>query len=98
MGDAKTECERQSLVCNALCGEVDEINRQIEALIKERTICEEQLAQSQSIEQYKRKKLDEAQERVNILRNTIDNIDRESHMGYLLLRQMVPNLNIMNYA
>eukprot|EP00796_Vickermania_ingenoplastis_P004298 gene4298-3114_t len=98
MADSKVEVDRQTLISNALTDEITDINRRIEALMKERAICEAQLEQSQGVGAHRQKKFEEAQQRVAVLRNTIDNIDRESHIGYLLLQQMVPNLNIHNYA
>lgn len=98
LADAKVDHDRQCLVSSALRDEISEIDHRIEMLKKEREICERQLQDCNGIESHRQQKLSEAQERVSILGSTIDNIERESHMGHLMLRQMVPNLNIMNYV
>lgn len=96
--DAKVECDRQELVTTALCDEARQLSAKIEALQKEKSICEDQITQVQKVGLQRQKKLEHAQERVQLLRNTIDNINRETSMGHLFLRQAVPNLNIENYA
>lgn len=98
MSDAKAECDRHQLVFKALNDEVEEINRRIEELLRDRSICETQLAQVEKVGEFKQKKYLEAEERVNVLRSTIDNISRDSNLGFLMLRQLVPCLNIENYV
>lgn len=98
LGDAKTECDRHELVAAALREEVLQLAEKIEALQREKAICEEQIIQVQDVGIQRQKKLRQAEERVQLLNNTIDTITRETSMAHLFLRQAVPNLNIENYA
>lgn len=96
--DAKIECDRQELVTTALQEEARQLSAKIDALQKEKSICEDQIIQVEKVGLQRQKNLEQAQERVKLLRNTIDSINRETSMAHLFLRQAVPNLNIENYA
>lgn len=98
LADATVEKDRQELVAAALREEVEQLSEKIQALQKEKSICEEQILQVQEVGIQRQKKLSQANERVQLLKNTIDNITRETSMAHLFLLQAVPNLNIENYA
>ncbi|ESL06071.1 hypothetical protein TRSC58_06260 [Trypanosoma rangeli SC58] len=97
VGDVAQLMQRHQTVQDALRAEMLELDAQIARLVRERQLCELQLSQEEEACQRKEVKLRDANERVNALRSTIDAIAKESLSGYVLLRQLVPNLNVENY-
>ncbi|RNF07774.1 hypothetical protein TraAM80_03148 [Trypanosoma rangeli] len=98
VGDVAQLMQRHQTVQDALRAELFELDAQIARLVRERQLCELQLSQEEEARQRKEVKLRDANERVNALRSTIDAIAKESLSGYVLLRQLVPNLNVENYV
>jgi hypothetical protein len=96
--DIKQVAQKNLLVCEALQREMTSIDEKINALMSERQMCQLQLDQEKKVMQRNEAKKDEAQRRVELLRSTIDNIARETQKGHMLLRQLVPNLQIENYC
>jgi hypothetical protein len=96
--DIKQVTQKNMLVCDALQREMKAIDEKISALMSERQMCQMQLEQEGKALQRNDSKKDEAQRRVELLRSTIDNIARETQKGHMLLRQLVPNLQIENYC
>ena len=96
--DIKQVSQKNSLVCDALQREMTSIDEKISALMSERQLCQMQLEQEARTLQRNEAKKEEAQRRVELLRSTIDNIARETQKGHMLLRQLVPNLQIENYC
>ncbi|KAH9600215.1 hypothetical protein LSM04_008156 [Trypanosoma melophagium] len=89
--------QRHHTVQQALRREVEELDARIAQLLRERQVCEVQQQQEEQASQRMEAKLRDANERVEVLRSTIDNITKESMTGYLLLQQLVPNLHVDNY-
>ncbi|KEG05603.1 hypothetical protein DQ04_20101010 [Trypanosoma grayi] len=98
VGDVTQLVQRHQVVQDALRVEMRELDAKIEQLVRERKLCELQLRQEEEQQQRKESKLREANERVGVLRSTIDAITKESMAGYVLLRQLVPNLHVDNYV
>lgn len=96
--DIKQVLKKNTLVCDALKQEIAGIDAKIQMLLNERQMCQVQLeTEARSLARNEAKR-DEADRRVEVLRNTIDNITRETQRGHMLLRQLVPNLQIENYC
>lgn len=89
---------QSGLVSNAIRGEVADLDARIQELVNERQMALMQLEQEESKQQRLIQKREEAQRRVDALRGTIDSIASESQRGQMLLRQLVPNLNIENFV
>ena len=89
---------QSTLVSNAIKGEVSDLDARIQELVNERQIALMQLEQEEAKRHRLVGKREEAQRRVEALRGTIDNIASESQRGQMLLRQLVPNLNIENFV
>ncbi|EAN92088.1 hypothetical protein C3747_250g41 [Trypanosoma cruzi] len=98
VGDVAQMLQRHQTVQDALRVELKDLDAQIERLVRERQLCELQLSQEDEARQRDEVKLRDAKERVNVLRSTIDTITQESLAGYVVLRQLVPNLNVENYV
>ncbi|RNF20498.1 uncharacterized protein Tco025E_03760 [Trypanosoma conorhini] len=98
VGDVAQLLQQHQRVQDALRAELTDLDAQLERLLRERQLCELQLSQEEEARQRKDVKLRDAKERVNVLRSTIDTITKESLSGYVLLRQLVPNLNVENYV
>ena len=96
--DIKQVSQKNALVCDALQREMTNIDEKIAALMSERQLCQMQFEQEAKTLQRNEAKKEEAQRRVELLRATIDNIARETQKGHMLLRQLVPNLQIENYC
>jgi hypothetical protein len=96
--DIKQLTQKNGLVCDALQREMQNIDERIAALMGERQLCQMQLEQEGKTLQRNEAKKEEATRRVDLLRSTIDNIARETQKGHMLLRQLVPNLQIENYC
>ncbi|KAG5509548.1 hypothetical protein JKF63_06253 [Porcisia hertigi] len=95
--DLSTTVEERHLVRSALQGEVDDINARIAALLQERGLVEAQLNAQNEAAARDEHKLTEAQNRVTLLRKTIDGIAEETMVARLMLQQQVPSLHIENY-
>lgn len=96
--DYKTCVSQQQLVVNGLSSEAQRIDEQIRALQQELHIARTQQEAAYNEQMRMQHKQGEAERRVEALQSTIDTIASESQRGKLLLRQLVPNLNIDNYA
>lgn len=96
--DVKGVLKKNTLVCDALKQEIGGIDAKIQMLLNERQMCQVQLESEARILTRNESKKDEAERRVEVLRGTIDNITRETQRGHMLLRQLVPNLQIENYC
>lgn len=96
--DYKTCVGQQQLVVSNLSAEAQHIQSQILALQNELHMSQMQHESALSEQRRMENKQFEAQRRVEALQSTIDTIATESQRGKLLLRQLVPNLNIDNYA
>lgn len=96
--DIRQVAQKNSIVCDALEKEMKDIDARIQALLSEKQMCQVQYEQERSTLQRNEGKRFEAERRVEVLRNTIDNITRETQRGHMLLRQLVPNLQIENYC
>ncbi|KAG5509953.1 hypothetical protein GH5_07801 [Leishmania sp. Ghana 2012 LV757] len=90
--------EERQLVRSALQCEVDDINARIEALLQERALIEAQLHTQDDAAARDARKLAEAQERVRVLRETIDGVVGETMLARQALQQQVPSLCIENYC
>lgn len=86
-----------SVVCATLQAECSDIDAKIEALQKEKLLCQQQFLAQQQRLMRENEQLSIAAERVTILRRTVENITSETQTNQLLLRQLVPSLNIDNY-
>ncbi|KPA76509.1 hypothetical protein ABB37_07809 [Leptomonas pyrrhocoris] len=95
--DWTATAEQRRLVRSVLQEEVDGINARIQALLQERAICEAQLQTEDAAAARETRKLAEAEERVTVLRQTIDGIVEETTVPRLMLQQLVPSLLIENY-
>ncbi|EKF38563.1 hypothetical protein MOQ_001230 [Trypanosoma cruzi marinkellei] len=98
VGDVAQMLQRHETVQDALRVELKDLDAQIERLVRERQLCELQLSQEEEARRRDEVKLRDAKERVSVLRSTIDTITQESLAGYVVLRQLVPNLNVENYV
>jgi hypothetical protein len=96
--DIKSVAKKNTLVCDALKQEISSIDAKIQMLLNERQMCQVQLESEARNLARNEGKLNEGDRRVEVLRNTIDNITRETQRGHMLLRQLVPNLQIENYC
>ena len=96
--DLRQLTTKHHLVSQALRDEIVGIDEKIQQLLNERHLCEVQLQQEAHVVNRHESKKEEAERRVNVLRTTIDNIARETQKGHLLLRQLVPQLQIENYC
>lgn len=90
--------KKNTLICDALKQEIGGIDAKIQMLLNERQLCQVQLETEARSLQRNESKREEAERRVDVLRTTIDNITRETQRGHMLLRQLVPNLQIENYC
>ncbi|KAG5483449.1 hypothetical protein CUR178_07770 [Leishmania enriettii] len=90
--------EERQLVRSALQCEVDDINARIEALLQERSLIEAQLHTQDDAAAREARKLAEAQERVRVLRETIDGVVGDTMLARQMLQQQVPSLRIENYC
>lgn len=95
--DWSATTDQRRLVRSVLVSEVDDINARIHALLQERAICEAQLRAEDEAASREARKLAEAEERVALLRSTIDGIVDETVVPRLMLQQLVPSLLIENY-
>ncbi|ORC86149.1 uncharacterized protein TM35_000301890 [Trypanosoma theileri] len=95
--DVATLVQRHHTVQQALRREVEELDAKIAQLLREKQYCELQQQEEDQVTQRMETKLRDANERVELLRSTIDNITKGSMAGYLLLQQLVPNLHLDNY-
>ncbi|KAG5484024.1 hypothetical protein LSCM1_05876 [Leishmania martiniquensis] len=95
--DLSTIVEERHLVRSALQSEVDDINARIQALLQERALVEAQLRAQDDAAARDARKLVEAQERVKVLRETIDGVVEETGVARLMLQQQVPSLRIENF-
>ena len=96
--DMKALCEKNVLVCTSLKLEVAAVDQKIQVLLNERQMVQIQFEQeARSLAKNEMKK-EEAAQRTEVLRNTIDNIAREAQRGKMLLQNLVPNLQIENYV
>lgn len=96
--DIRQVAQKNAIVCDALEQEMKDIDSRIQALLSEKQMCQVQWEQERAVLQRNEGKRAEAERRVDVLRNTIDNITRETQRGHMLLRQLVPNLQIENYC
>lgn len=96
--DIKQVLKKNVLICDALKQEIGGIDAKIQMLLNERQLCQVQLESESRTLQRNEAKQEEAERRVDVLRTTIDNITRETQRGHMLLRQLVPNLQIENYC
>lgn len=96
--DIKQVLKKNTLICDALKQEISGIDAKIQMLLNERQLCQVQLESESRTLQRNESKREEAERRVDVLRTTIDNITRETQRGHMLLRQLVPNLQIENYC
>jgi hypothetical protein len=96
--DWSAAAEQRHLVRSVLQSEVDDINARIQALLQERSLCEAQLRAEDEAASREQRKLAEAQERVAVLRRTIDDIVEETVVPRLMLQQLVPSLLLENYV
>lgn len=97
-GDYRALIGKSQLVTNAIQQEMQTIDARIQELMNERNLCQIQFEQEAMNQQRLDGKAQESQQRVDALRSTIDSIAVETQRGQMLLRQLVPNLNIENYA
>ncbi|GET86912.1 hypothetical protein, conserved [Leishmania tarentolae] len=95
--DLSAAVEERQLVRSVLQREADDINARIQALLQERTLVEAQLHAQDDAAARETRKLIEAQDRVTVLRKTIEGIVEETSVARLMLRQLVPSLHIENY-
>ncbi|KAK7195161.1 hypothetical protein NESM_000440400 [Novymonas esmeraldas] len=95
--DLSAAAEQHELVRAVLQGEVVDLNGRIQALLQERALVETQLLAQDDAASRVTRQLAEAQERVSVLRHTIDGIVEETTVARLMLRQQVPSLHIENY-
>lgn len=95
--DLSAAVEERRLVRSVLQSEVDDINARIQALLQERALAEAQLHAQDDAAAREARKLTEAQDRVTVLRKTIEGIVEETSAARLMLRQIVPSLHIENY-
>lgn len=95
--DLSTAAVERQLVRSVLQSEVDDINARIQALLQERSLVEAQLHAQDDAAAREARQLTEAQDRVTVLRQTIEGIVEETSAARLMLRQLVPSLHIENY-
>lgn len=95
--DWAASTEQRRLVRSVLQTEMDDINARIQALLQERAICEVQLRAEDEAAAKEIQQLAEAEQRVAVLRRTIDGIVEETVVPRLMLQQLVPSLLIENY-
>ncbi|TPP45149.1 hypothetical protein CGC21_33200 [Leishmania donovani] len=95
--DLAAAVEERQLVRSVLQSEVDDINARVQALLQERALVEAQLHAQDDAAAREARKLTEAQDRVTVLRKTIEGIVAETSASRLMLRQLIPSLHIENY-
>lgn len=96
--DYKSLVTQKQLVVAQLGSEAQQLEARIRELQNELHMAQMQQETALGEQRRMEGKQFEAQRRVEALQNTIDTIANESQRGKLLLRQLVPNLNIDNYA
>ncbi|KAG8348199.1 hypothetical protein ERJ75_001000400 [Trypanosoma vivax] len=97
-GDVTRLIQQGRAVESALRAELCELDKRMEELMRERQVCDFQLKQQQADQERKEAKLREANERVKVLRETIENITNETLSAHMLLKKLIPNLHVDNYV
>ncbi|CCW61885.1 unnamed protein product [Phytomonas sp. EM1] len=95
--DVQGLVQKDTLVRQALETELADIDSRIAALIQERALCEAQFQQQGNLLARDSEKLAKAQERVSVLNEAIENMMKSTQTDQMMLRRLVPNLNIENY-
>lgn len=90
--------EQHSLVHDVLVQEMADLDARMQTLMQERQLCESQLRNEDEVAARDHAKLLEAQERVRVLKETIDGIEAETTVARLSLQQQVPSLHLENYV
>lgn len=94
-----TDClEKSALVQAALRRELSDLDARIVTLQKEKQLVSMQAEQEARNGERLASKFHEAQQRVTVLRGTIDTIAKDTQRGQMMLLQLVPNLQIDNYS